>query len=267
MMDILVPVITMGGLAFIFALGLIYASKKFHVYVDPRIEKIAEFLPQANCGACGYAGCRALAEAVVNGKAAANSCPVGGEETAKRIAEILGVQTEGIIKKIARVLCRGTWKAARSRGSYQGLLSCKGSNLIGGNKQCSYGCLGLGDCVLACPFDALFMGEDALPHVRKDLCTACGKCVEACPRNIMELHPTSTEILVFCRSLDRGPTARKVCDNACIACGICSRACPEGIIIENYLAKIVDDKKITPEKIPEIEKCPTGAIGRIPKND
>jgi len=266
-MEILIPIITMGFLGFLFSVGLVFAYKKLKVEVDPRIEIIAEALPQSNCGACGFAGCQAMAEAMIKGKVSTNSCPVGGEEIANKIAQILGVKAEEYVKKIARVHCRGTFQAAKERGSYHGLLTCIASDLIGGNKQCTYGCLSLGDCVRACPFDAMFMGEDGLPYVREDRCTACGKCVEACPRNIMELHPVSEEIIVFCRSIDRGPVAKKVCDNACIACGICARACPEAIIMENYLAKIVDPTKIAKEKIPEIEKCPTGAIGRIKKND
>jgi len=111
------------------------------------------------------------------------------------------------------------------------------------------------------------MSEEGLPVVVEDKCTACGKCVEACPRNLFELHPVSQGIIVFCRSLDRGPVSRKVCKNACIACGICSRACPEAIVIENYLAVITDYKKIDPEKIPEIEKCPTDSIGRLHKEE
>jgi ferredoxin len=111
----------------------------------------------------------------------------------------------------------------------------------------------------------MYMNEEGLPVVIEDNCTACGICVDTCPRNLLELHPVSQEIIVFCRSLDRGAVARKVCKNACIACGICARACPEAIVMENNLAKITDYKKITPEKIPEIEKCPTDAIGRLRK--
>lgn len=261
------PVVTMGALGFLFSCGLVLAYKKLRVYEDPKINQIAEILPQANCGACGYAGCRAFAEAVVKGEIAANGCPVGGEEVTSQIAEALGVTAGEIIKKIARLHCRGTHEAAKDRGTYVGIATCTAAHLVGGNKQCSYGCLHSGDCVRACPFDALYMGDDGLPTVKEEKCTACGKCVDACPRNLFELHPIFQEIIVFCRSLDKGATARKSCKNACIACGICSRACPEAIIIENYLAEITDFKKIDPEKIPAIEKCPTGAIGRLHKEN
>jgi electron transport complex protein RnfB len=266
-MDVLVPVLTMTVLGFLFSLGLVFAYKKLAVEVDPRIEKIGAALPQANCGACGYAGCQALAEAMVLGKAAPDSCPVGGGEAVARIAEILGVKPAEVTKKVARLHCRGTREVAPRRSQYLGLKTCYASHLLGGDKLCTYGCLGLADCFRACPFDAIRMGDDGLPDVIEEKCTACGKCVEACPRDLFELHPATQNVIVFCRSRDRGPASRKACKNACIACGICSRAVPEGIILEKNLAIITDSSKITPEKIPEIEKCPTGAIGRLKKED
>ncbi|MFQ5721927.1 MAG: RnfABCDGE type electron transport complex subunit B [Candidatus Aminicenantales bacterium] len=266
-MALLIPIIIMGALGLLFSTGLVFAYKKLRVYEDPKIEVVAGVLPQANCGACGYSGCRAFAEALVKGQVPVNGCPVGGEEVAQRIANLVGVKAEHVVKKVARVHCRGTSQAAKDKGHYLGLKTCLASHLIGGNKQCSFGCLGLGDCVRACPFEAMYMDQDGLPVVIEEKCTACGKCVDACPRNIMELHPVNQQILVFCRSEDRGPLARRLCKNACIACGICVRACPDAIILENYLAKIIDYKKIPPDKIAEIEKCPTGAIGRLKKDN
>jgi len=266
-MEMLIPIITMGALGLLFAAGLAVAYQKLKVEEDPKVAAINEALPQANCGACGFSGCRAFAEAVVKGDADANGCPVGGEETAARVADILGVEAGEMIKRVARVLCRGDIAAAKDRGNYLGITSCYAANLTGGNKQCAYGCLGFGDCVRVCPFDAIHMGEDGLPVVEDEACTACGKCVDECPRNIIELAPLDQGILVFCRSLDRGPTAKKACKNACIGCGICVRACPEGIILEDNLAVIKDYKKIEPEQMPAIEKCPTDAIGRVGRED
>lgn len=266
MTEILVPIVTMGVLGLLFAVGLAFAYKKFQVPVDPRLESVAEALPQANCGGCGFPGCQALAEAMVKGIAPPESCPVGGEETARRIAEILGVVSGDVVTKLARVHCRGTLKAAKARGVYRGVPTCSAAQLLGGNKECRYGCMGFGDCVRACPFEAMKMEENGLPVVYDDKCTGCGKCVEACPRGIMELLPASRTVMVFCRSLDRGPVSRKVCDNACIACGICARDFPQAVIMENYLARVVDETKIPVDRLSDLGKCPTGAIGLIGKN-
>lgn len=257
----------MAALGLMFSVGLAFAYKKLKVEENPKIAEVNEALPQANCGACGFSGCRAFAEAVVSGRAEVNGCPVGGADTANLVASILGVDAGEVIKKVARLHCRGTLEAAQPRGVYQGIPTCDAAHLVGGNKQCSFGCIGFGDCVKVCQFDALNMGEEGLPVVIEQNCTSCGKCVDACPRNLFELHPSDQEILVFCRSEDRGPLARKLCKNACIACGICARACPEAIEMVGYLAKITDFKMIDPEKIPAIEKCPTDAIGRIHKTD
>lgn len=266
-MEVLIPVITMAALGFFFSTGLVFAYKKLKVEEDPRIEQVSELLPQANCGACGYSGCRAFAEAIAKGEELPSGCPVGDEEMAGQIAEALGIEAGEVIKKIARLHCRGTTDAAKASGEYCGISTCYAAHLVGGNKQCSYGCLGFGDCVQVCQFDALFMDEQGLPVVIEEKCTACGQCVDACPRNLFELHPLDQNIIVYCRSEDRGPTARKVCKNACIACGICVRACPEAIFMENNLAKISDYKKIDEEKILAIEKCPTNSIGRLKKEN
>ncbi|MFP4081317.1 MAG: RnfABCDGE type electron transport complex subunit B [Candidatus Aminicenantes bacterium] len=265
-MDFLVPIITLGALGLLFSSGLVFAYKRLRVQEDPRVEQVEEILPQANCGACGYSGCRAFADAVVQGELSPESCPVGGEQVSRQISQILGITPGEYIKKVARLHCGGTFEAAKDRGIYRGISTCQAAHLVGGNKQCSYGCLHMGDCVRSCPFDALYMGEDGLPVVIEENCTACGNCVEACPRNLFELHPDNQDVIVFCRSHDRGPDSRKSCKNSCIACGICVRACPEAIVLDNNLAKITDYKKIDPEKIPEIEKCPTGAIGRLKKD-
>ncbi|MFW6129097.1 MAG: RnfABCDGE type electron transport complex subunit B [Candidatus Aminicenantaceae bacterium] len=267
-MDLLWPIITMGALGLLFSTGLVFAYKKLKVTIDPKIEQISGLLPQANCGACGFSGCQAFAEAVVNNKVNPSECPISGDEIAEQIADILGVKSEEKkVKKVARILCRGTKEAAKEKGQYLGIPSCASAHLIGGNKSCSFGCLGFGDCARACPFDAIEMKDDGLPHIIEEKCTACGICVEECPRNIIELFPLSQNIFVFCRSHDNGKISRKVCKNACIACNICVRACPEAIVLENNLAKITDVKKIDKDKIPAIQKCPTGAIGLLKKED
>jgi len=262
-MSFLMPVLTMTVLSLLFSAGLVLAYKKLKVEEDPKMEAVNEALPQANCAACGFSGCRAFAEAVVKGTAESNGCPVGGNEVAAEVAEILGVSAGTVLKRVARLHCRGTKEAASSRGLYLGITTCAASHIIGGNKQCSYGCMGYGDCVESCQFTAMEMGVDGLPIVIEENCTACGKCVDACPRGLYELHPIEQNMFVYCRSLDGPKASRKLCKNACIACGICARACPEQIIMDNNLAIISDYKKIDPEQIPAIEKCPTNAIGRF----
>ncbi len=266
-MNIIIPIITMGIIGFSLSLGLALAYRKLKVEIDPRIEAIATTLPQANCGACGFPGCQALAEALVKNKAPVNACPVGGNDTAAQIAAILGLEARPMIKKVARLHCRGGHEAAPQRSRYVGVNTCLAAHLVGGYKLCTYGCLHFGDCVRACPFDAIHLASDGMPVIDEAKCTACGKCVEACPRGLLELHPVEENILVFCRNQDRPAVARKVCRYACIACNICVRACPEAIIMENNLARVVAENKIPPEKIPAIEKCPTGAIGRLKKEE
>ncbi len=262
-MSFLIPVLTMAVLGLLFSTGLVVAYKKLKVEEDPKIEAVNEALPQANCGACGFSGCRAFAEAVIKGTAESNGCPVGGNDVASEVADILGISAGTVLERVARLHCRGTKEAAVSRGLYLGVQTCAASHIIGGNKQCSFGCMGYGDCVLSCQFNAMEMGDDGLPVVFEENCTACGKCVDACPRSLYELHPVDQNIWVYCKSLDGPKASRKLCKNACIACGICARACPEQIFMENNLAIIRDYKKIDPEKIPAIEKCPTHAIGRF----
>ena len=211
-MDILIPILTMGILGLLFSSGLVLAYKKLRVEEDPRVMEIFEILPQANCGACGFSGCRAFAEAVVKGAAPVNGCPVGGEEVASKIASILGVEAKTMVKKVARIHCRGTKEAAKERGVYLGIATCAAAHLIGGQKQCSYGCLGFGDCVRACLFEAMWMGEDGLPHVDETKCTGCGQCVEDCPLEIITME-------------NDFPV---VDENICIGCGVCLLNCPTG---------------------------------------
>lgn len=250
----------MGGIAIVLAAGLGIASKKFHVERDERIDKVEEVLPGANCGACGFAGCASFAEAVVAGEAPVDGCPVGGENVAQKIGDILGKTASGGERQIAQVLCAGGWKETTHPAEYRGIESCKAANMVnGGTKSCQYGCLGLGDCVAACPFDAIKMGENGLPEVDPDKCTGCGKCVEACPRNIITLAPISSQNHIRCSSHDTGKVVTKICEVGCIGCGICARVCPvDAITIEDNLAIIDYDKCINCGLC--AEKCPKGTI-------
>lgn len=258
---ILMAILSMGLLCFVFALLLAVADKKLRVEEDPRVVKVLEALPGANCGGCGFPGCSAFAEQVVAGNAPITGCAPGGPETVEKIAAIMGVEAGSTEKQVAVVLCHGGVKEAKRSAEYNGIQTCRSANLIGGGgKQCQYGCLGYADCVASCPFDAIYMNDNQLPEVIPEKCTACGNCVEACPRNLIELHPVSHRMFVFCKSQDKGPIAKKACSVACIACRICTKQCPteNGITMDGNLAKINYDICEPAEIV--VEKCPMNTI-------
>ncbi len=241
---ILVPVGILGAFGLVFGIGLAIAARVFEVYVDPRIPQINAALPGANCGGCGFPGCDALATNIVEGKAPVDACPVGGPECAAAIAEIMGLEAGSAVKMVATVICQGSCETAPNRAEYYGEMDCREAMVAsGGPKGCRYGCMGFGTCKDVCPFDAIVMGEDGLPKVDPKKCTACGKCIEACPKSIMKLVPAKQDIIVKCHNLDRGKNARLTCSTACIACGKCVKACPfDAIKVVNKCAIIDYDK-------------------------
>ncbi|MEF3255436.1 MAG: RnfABCDGE type electron transport complex subunit B [Deferribacterales bacterium] len=253
-------VIVLGIAGTVAGAGLLIASKKFSVEKDPRIEKVLELLPSANCGGCGYPGCAALAEAMVKGEAKIDACPVGGSDTVKAIAEFLGIEYLTTIKKVAKVRCNGTKENCDEKYIYNGPGDCHSITLLaGGIKKCTYGCVGGGSCVTACKFDAIYIGSGGIPIVDDEKCTACGMCVKACPRNLIEILPVDKKFLVKCRSLDKGVDAKNFCKTACIACKLCQKNCPvDAITVDNNVAYINADKCINCGKCEEV--CPTKAI-------
>lgn len=260
--------IALSALAFIFAIVIYFVDKKFKVIEDPKIDEVQEALPGANCGGCGYPGCRGFAEALVKaGKIDGFFCPVGGNETMKKIGNILGLKVEEKAPQIAVIRCNGTFQNAPSKVKYDGYLSCSFVNLLfSGESTCPYGCLGCGDCVRACIFDAIYINnETGLPVVIEDKCTACGACVKACPRSIIELRnkgPKGKRIYVNCINKEKGAIARKNCSVACIGCGKCVKVCEfDAIKLENNLAYIDYIKCRLCRKC--VEVCPTGAIVEI----
>lgn len=261
-MNLIFPaVLSMGLLCLLFTLLLAIADQKLRVEEDPRVGKVLEALPGVNCGGCGYPGCNAFAEHVVAGDAPITGCAPGGPETSEQIAEIMGVEAGSVEKEVAIVLCHGGIKEAVCSATYTGVQGCHAAMLIGGGgKQCQYGCLGYGDCVSVCPFDAIHMDDNQLPVVNREKCTACGKCVEACPRDLIQIHPISHHIFVFCKSRDKGPLVKKACSVGCIGCRICVKNCPEedGMKIEENLAVINHD--ICPASDVLVEKCPMNTI-------
>ena len=228
--------LTLGILGLLFGLGLYVASRVFHVEEDPRIEEIAEALPGASCSA--------LAVALVHGSAPVGSCPIASAEQLKRVASILGTDFSTMVtRKVAVVHCQG--RKVPDKFLYDGPKTCAASVLLlGGHKECPDGCLGLGDCVRACPFDAIHMVE-GIPVVDEEKCTGCGKCVAACPRNIIDLQPVDKHVHVLCRSHEKGAKVRKYCEVGCTACKKCERTCPyDAIHVRDFLA-VIDYEKCT----------------------
>jgi len=253
-------VIGAGSAAILYLVG-----QKFKVEEDPRIQEVQDTLPAANCGGCGFPGCASFASACVKAETMDDLfCPVGGQETMDQVAAILGRKAPVAAKKIAVVRCNGTCDNRPRLNLYDGASNCTiASALYGGDTGCSFGCLGLGDCVDSCTFDAIHINpETMLPEVVEDKCTACGACVKACPKDIIELRkqgPKSRRIYVSCVNKDKGAVAKKACDVACIGCSKCQQVCPfEAITIENYLAYIIDDKCRLCRKC--IPVCPTNSI-------
>jgi Na+-translocating ferredoxin:NAD+ oxidoreductase RNF subunit RnfB len=245
---ILVAVIALGVLGLVLAAVLFLVAKKFAVEEDPRIAEIGEILPQANCGGCGYPGCGGFAEACVKaadgGSLEGMSCPVGGQAMMEKIAGILGMVAEVTEQKVAVVRCNGTCENRPRTAVYDGVKTCRiAHNTAGGETGCFFGCLGWGDCVEACAFDALSINpETGMPEVDESKCTACGKCVKACPRDIIELRPMGKKgrrVVVQCVNKDKGPVAKKACAVACIACGKCVKVCEfDAITMEGNIAYI-----------------------------
>lgn len=253
------PVVTLGGLAIFFGIVLAYASKKFAVEIDPKVEQIRFLLPGANCGACGYAGCDALAESIANGSAVINACPVGGAKLSQSIAEIMGVTAIDSERMIARVICNGNKDNAKEKYIYQGIEDCKAAEMLaGGSKGCKYGCMGLGTCEKVCPFDAIHV-INGVAVVDEEKCTACKKCIEACPKNIITLVPTSKKVRVLCKNTDKGKAVMSVCKVGCIGCQRCVKACKfDAISVSNNLAEIDYDKCTNCMEC--VKVCPTNSI-------
>lgn len=265
---LLTAVITLGAIGAASAATLYLIGQKFKVEEDPRIGQVQEVLPAANCGGCGFPGCGGFASACVNADTLEGLfCPVGGKETMDKVATILGKTAADSAKQIAVVRCNGTCENRPRLNVYDGVSNCAiAASLYGGDTGCSFGCLGLGDCVESCNFEAISINpETLLPEVVEDKCTACGACVKACPKNIIELRNQGTKsrrIFVSCVNKDKGATAKKACDVACIGCSKCQQACPfEAITIENNLAYIDDDKCRLCRKC--VQVCPTHAIHEL----
>jgi len=253
-------ILTLAGLGFLAALGLAVASRVFYVKVDPRVATIVDILPGANCGACGYGGCGAFAQAIVSGEGKIEACSAIDEEGAHAIADIMGVMYTESEKERAVVLCRHVDGGVADTFEYVGIPDCRAANLAGGGpKACRYACIGLGTCATVCPFGAITMSDDGLPIIDPGKCTACGVCVEECPKNVMVLAPLASAVSVHCSSKNRGAAVKKVCSTGCIGCAACVRICPfEAMTLENNLAAVNYSKCRVCGLC--VSVCPTNAI-------
>jgi len=259
-MTVFIALAALGGLTLLLTVMLIVANRKLYVYEDPRIDNVEDMLPHANCGACGYPGCRPFAEALVSGAALPGKCTVSSDEGRAAIAKYLGVDLGSEEKRVARLACAGGINVARNRASYQGISSCSAAALVsGGGKSCFWGCLGHGDCEAVCDFDAITMNEYGLPVVDEAKCTACGDCVEVCPKDLFSLHPVSHRLWVACKNLENGDGVLEDCQVGCTACGKCAMDAPGDLITMKNNLPVINYVQYRDTKAP-IERCPTGAI-------
>lgn len=257
-MEILIATLVVGTIGLLIGVALVAAGAFFHVEVDEREAAVRANLPGNNCGACGYAGCDALAAAIVSGSAPANACPICSADAAQAIGAVMGVSVSAAQRRVAHVHCSGSCAKSPAQVSYVGIADCRAAALAGlSPSACSYGCMGFGSCAKACPQDAIVM-VDGLARVRSADCVGCGLCVDTCPQGLISLIPDGV-FSVRCSSHDKGPAVKKVCTAGCIGCGLCVKQCEYGAItLDNNLAHIDPDKCTGCGKC--AEKCPVKVI-------
>ncbi len=258
---VLVPAAILGGIGIFLGAAIAAVNRAFWVWEDPRVDGAEERLPGTNCGACGEPGCRAFAEALVDGRVTPAECTVMGEDEREAVADYLGMDVGEAEQRVARLLCAGGSDVAPRQADYHGLVSCAAAVAVtGGGKACPWGCIGLGDCAVACDYDAIRMSEVDLPVVDPGACTACEDCVVACPLDLFVIMPTSQKLIVQCRSLLEGEAATDLCAVACDACGRCAVDAAPGLIEMKDGLPVIDysrDELSGPEAT---ARCPTGAI-------
>lgn len=261
-------VLVLGGIGILAAVVLYFVAKKFHVYENPKISEIESLLPGANCGGCGLTGCHAFAKACAEASSLEGfNCTGAGKDIMDKISKIVGLAVEKSVPKVAIVRCNGSCSNREDYTIYDGVSSCAIENSIyQGESECVYGCLGCGDCVASCMFDALHINtETGLPEVDYEKCVGCNKCVRTCPRNILELvpfHPETPLVYVACMNHDKGAVAMKECKVSCIGCGKCTRSCPTSAVkLTDFLAHIEVLDCIGCGEC--VEQCPRSSILHI----
>lgn len=259
MNEILIPVLSFGSIGLLVGLLLGVASKIFAVETDPRVDQILEYLPGANCGGCGYAGCSALAEAIAKGEAPVDACPSLNNEKLEAVAKIMGIAAKAKTPLAAFVLCSGTPEKANYKYYFDGTKTCRSVNqLNAGDKECVYACLGYGDCYEKCKFGAISL-DSGIARIDPEKCTGCGLCVKECPKKVIVLSPKASKIYVACSSKDKGAAMKEKCAVGCIGCKICEKNCPvQAITVQDNLA-VVDQEKCTHCGLC-VEKCPKHII-------
>lgn len=259
MQSILIATVTVGAIGLLIGLLLIMVDKKFKVEVDEKELAVRSYLPGNNCGACGFAGCDALAAAIAKGEAPVNSCPVGGESVANDIGQVMGVEAEVTDKKVAFVKCSGSCSKAVQKCNYVGIHDCASAAAAGISPwACDYGCFGFGSCAAVCPFNAIQI-IDGVAVVDRTKCKACTKCVAVCPKHLIEIIPDDSKYAVACSNKDRGPAVKKVCSSGCIGCKLCEKQCEDDAIhVTDNVAAIDYDKCKSCGKC--VEKCPAKSI-------
>lgn len=267
-MAVFVAVTALGALALVLTTLLVVAGRAFAVAEDPRLRPLVAALPGNNCGACGYPGCQAFAEALLNTETRPALCTVSPVQNRQAIADYLGVDVGAARRLTARLACAGGSNVARFRARYAGPRNCNAAAQVGGGgKSCAWGCLGYGDCEAVCDFAAISMDAHDLPRVDDDLCTACGDCVDVCPKDLFSLEPVEQHLWVACNNPVHGDVLLQDCEVACTACAKCAFDAPGIVSMQNNLP-IIDHKRYHAGAEPRaaIERCPTGAIVWLENN-